>query len=343
MFLPNSCSFSLVKSAISKPVIQIGIQESATSLPPFSSSDSGRKIFLPPHQNLWYGGLPNTDSFLLKRPVRSSRAADPVANRHGAVLQTRPVRESEQNSNVNTGSKLGIFQLSNGTSATSNGVNAADVTLLSVESTDPEQHKVNDQGKRTFLKVAGIAGVGLAVSLFSPKKAHALIMGSSPTTGVVGVKNAANTRINPATEETLDEVLKKTDLTFDTGSLQVKVTSLPSANPSSFSDSGDVAKSGLVDANRHVQVDVLSSALPTTASTETTLQTISFGGTKYALRLATAGDIDYVGEAAVGTVTSAALWRIKRVDNTSGVIILWADGNASFDNIWNNYASLSYS
>ena len=208
------------------------------------------------------------------------------------------------------------------------------------QSTDGEQSKVSDQGKRTFLKVAGVAGAVSVVSLLLPKKAEALIMGSSPTTGVVGVKNASNTRINPATEETLGTVLKKTDLTFDTGSVAVKVTSLP---PSSFSDSAGVAKSGLVNAARNVQVDVLSSVLPTTASTETTLQTISFGGFKFALRLASAGDVDYVGEAAVGTVTSAAAWRIKKVDSTSGIIIQWADGNSNFDNVWNNYAGLTYS
>ena len=213
-----------------------------------------------------------------------------------------------------------------------------------------EQPKVNDQGKRTFLKVASIAGASaIASQILSPKKASAFIMGSSPTTGVVGVKNAANTRINPATEETVSTLatevtaatlLKTSDLTFDTGSLQVKVTSLPD---SSFSDSGSVAKKGLVDADRHVQVDVLSSALPTTASTETTLQTISFGGKKYALRLTTVGSVDYVGEADTGTATSAALWRAKKVDSTSGIIITWADGNANFDNVATDLTTLTYS
>ena len=213
-----------------------------------------------------------------------------------------------------------------------------------------EQSKIKDQGKRTFLKVASIAGASaIASQILSPKKASAFIMGSSPTTGVVGVKNAANTRINPATEETAATLatqataatlLKTSDLTFDTGSLQVKVTSLPD---SSFSDSGSVAKKGLVDADRHVQVDVLSSALPTTASTETTLQTISFGGKKYALRLTTVGSVDYVAEADTGTATSAALWRVKKVDSTSGIIITWADGNANFDNVATDLTTLTYS
>ena len=209
------------------------------------------------------------------------------------------------------------------------------------QSTDSEQPKVNDRGKRTFLKVATIAGASAIISQLSPKKAQAFIMGSSPTTGVVGVKNAANTRINPVTEETLGGVLKKTDLTFASGDLQVKVTSLP-AGGSSFCDAAGVAKSGLVNAARNVQVDVLSSALPTTASTETTLQTIAFGGKKYTLRLDTVGSIDYIGEADIGTATSAALWRIKRVDSTTGIIIMWA-GTGTFNQIWDNRASLSYS
>src|SRR3989338_7300947 len=127
--------------------------------------------------------------------------------------------------------------------------------------TDQEQPKVNDPGKRNFLKVAGVAGAGIIASqILSPNKASALIMGSSPTTGVVGVKNAANARINPATQETLStlateatvsSLLKPSDLTFDAGNLQVKVTSVSGAGSSSYSDSGNVAKSALVDGDRH--------------------------------------------------------------------------------------------
>ena len=52
----------------------------------------------------------------------------------------------------------------------------------------------------------------------------------------------------------------------------------------------------------------------------------------------------YVGEATPGTATSAASWRVKRVDSSSITAeILYADGNDSFDNIWDNRASLSYS
>lgn len=266
--------------------------------------------------------LPNTDSFTL-------RGVSTVMPRFPAFL---PSADSFllilQQPSVEPGLTLETVQ-------------AGGPVLHLAESADSGRISVDDHKKRTFLKVAGVAGAGLVASQLLPHKASALVMGSSPTTGIVGVKNSSNARINPATEETLSDLLKTSDLTFDAGSLEVKITSLPT-NSNSFSDSGDIAKSGLVDGDRHVQVDVLSSALPSSASTETTLQTISFGGFKFTLRLATAGDVDYVGEAAIGTATSAASWRIKKVDNTSGIVLQWA-GTGLFDQVWDNRASLSYS
>lgn len=67
--------------------------------------------------------------------------------------------------------------------------------------------EIGDQNKRTFLKLLGIAGVGLVASQVIPKKAHALVMGGTPATSTVGVKNTSNTRVNPATEESLQSLL----------------------------------------------------------------------------------------------------------------------------------------
>ena len=51
----------------------------------------------------------------------------------------------------------------------------------------------------------------------------------------------------------------------------------------------------------------------------------------------------YEGMAVPGSATSAAVWRIKRVGTVaSDVTVLWADGNANFDNIWDNRLALSY-
>lgn len=60
---------------------------------------------------------------------------------------------------------------------------------------------INDGDRRNFLKVLGGASVGAAVLSMIPSKAQAYIIGSSPTAGIVGVKNASNVGVNPATED----------------------------------------------------------------------------------------------------------------------------------------------
>jgi hypothetical protein len=64
-----------------------------------------------------------------------------------------------------------------------------------------------------------------------------------------------------------------------------------------------------------------------------------------AVRLDDAGSgVTYVGNAAAGSLTSAAVWQIKKIVELNGdITITWADANAQFDNIWDNRASLTYS
>ncbi len=65
---------------------------------------------------------------------------------------------------------------------------------------------VSDNNKRFFIKALGVAGAGLVASQLLPNKASALVMGSTPSSSVVGLKNSSNTRINPATEDTLSSL-----------------------------------------------------------------------------------------------------------------------------------------
>lgn len=53
----------------------------------------------------------------------------------------------------------------------------------------------------------------------------------------------------------------------------------------------------------------------------------------------------YRGKALPGTTTGASAWRCERITIAADgdVSILFADGNDSYDNIWDNRASLSYS
>lgn len=51
----------------------------------------------------------------------------------------------------------------------------------------------------------------------------------------------------------------------------------------------------------------------------------------------------YVGQALTGSATSAAVWKIFKIDSSSGLIITWADGNSHYDNVYDDRANLSYS
>lgn len=55
--------------------------------------------------------------------------------------------------------------------------------------------------------------------------------------------------------------------------------------------------------------------------------------------------ITYVGRAAAGSATSAAVWQLSRLTfDVSGNLTKqeWADGNGNYDNVWDDRASLSY-
>lgn len=88
---------------------------------------------------------------------------------------------------------------------------------------------------------------------------------------------------------------------------------------------------------------VVANLLPKGAATEQKQDSIiDVITTNLTLRLIESGVYTYVGEAIIGSDESDPVWKVKRIDETSGVIILWADGNENFDNVWSNYASLVY-
>lgn len=71
--------------------------------------------------------------------------------------------------------------------------------------------------------------------------------------------------------------------------------------------------------------------------------------TPCALRLddTASSTVYYCAQAVVGSLESAAVWQIQRItfptvgeDDTT---IEWADGDAKFDNVWDDRLTLSYS
>lgn len=63
----------------------------------------------------------------------------------------------------------------------------------------------------------------------------------------------------------------------------------------------------------------------------------------YSGKIVISGTDIYIGKAAIGSAVSSAVWQIKKIDTASDIIITWADGDANFDNVMSNAASLSYS
>ena len=58
------------------------------------------------------------------------------------------------------------------------------------------------------------------------------------------------------------------------------------------------------------------------------------------------GNAVYVGKADPGSLSSASVWQVKRITwdaNGNPTAVEWADGDAKFDNVWDDRAALSYS
>jgi hypothetical protein len=65
----------------------------------------------------------------------------------------------------------------------------------------------------------------------------------------------------------------------------------------------------------------------------------------FAVKLTVSGSYTYVGKAVVGSAQASAAWQAFRIDEsvTDNLVITWADGDSSFDNVATDLTSLSYS
>jgi len=61
------------------------------------------------------------------------------------------------------------------------------------------------------------------------------------------------------------------------------------------------------------------------------------------VRVDDAGTYVYVGYAVVGSPTSTAVWKIKRIKTTNVVEVTYAGGTAFYNSVWNDRLTLSYS
>ena len=166
--------------------------------------------------------------------------------------------------------------------------------LSNVEDLSANSSESADKGKRDFLKLAGVAGIGLIASQVLPKSASAYVMGGAPTSNVVGVKDSTDARIDPATEATLALIQAKTaNLTFDGsnnlltsssggGAVTVKDTTNTQINPAT-DDSvillrrilKQVDSLGVVDSAQRQKMTLDSITSGLTLSTVTAVGTVS--------------------------------------------------------------------
>jgi len=62
-----------------------------------------------------------------------------------------------------------------------------------------------------------------------------------------------------------------------------------------------------------------------------------------AIKVTVDGSVTYIGIAAPGTTQASAFWQCKKVDESSGIVVTWADGDANFDNVATDLTALDYS
>lgn len=66
-------------------------------------------------------------------------------------------------------------------------------------------------------------------------------------------------------------------------------------------------------------------------------------GNPESVRIDDTGTYQYFGNATIGSAEGDAVWKISRLTSANPQALLWADGNANYDNVWTNRASLTYS
>lgn len=98
-----------------------------------------------------------------------------------------------------------------------------------------------------------------------------------------------------------------------------------------------------ITANEDSGGNSLGEITKTRVDNKEALDVISLPGASHALAFDTTSTPStcYLGYAAIGSATSAAVWHIYKVDTTTG-LQTFADSNNLFDNVWDDRASLTY-
>ena len=79
---------------------------------------------------------------------------------------------------------------------------------------------------------------------------------------------------------------------------------------------------------------------PINPATEETMQSIAG---KVATKVTVSGTVTYVASAEPGSAQSSAVWSAQKIDESSGVVVTWADGDTNYDNVATDLTTLTYS
>lgn len=71
---------------------------------------------------------------------------------------------------------------------------------------------------------------------------------------------------------------------------------------------------------------------------------VNNSNSSFALKLddTSTANVTYLGKSVSGADGSQSVWQIQKIDESSGIVITWADGDQLFDNVWDNRTSLTY-
>lgn len=67
------------------------------------------------------------------------------------------------------------------------------------------------------------------------------------------------------------------------------------------------------------------------------------GNVEMAMKVTVDGTTTYLALAKPGTSQSSASWQVRKIDNSSGTVITWCDGDTLFNNVATSLGSLTYS
>jgi len=63
----------------------------------------------------------------------------------------------------------------------------------------------------------------------------------------------------------------------------------------------------------------------------------------YAIKITESGSYTYIGYANPGSDEADPVWKCLKLDDTSGLVMTWADGDTNFDNVATDLTALDYS